>query len=667
MDQKKPGKPGLRKPPPSNLPLIIWLVIFAVIFFALNFYRGEQVPEEDIPYDAFMRELRGGNIGTLRIRGEVLRGELEESSAYFDPGEGEEKSFTYFKTLNPFKDDTALQQRLEEHGVRIIAEPETNFWTNWLLPILPLFLILGLFWFFFYRQMQGAGKGVMSFGKSKAKLVTNNRPDITFADVAGAEESKQELQEIVSFLKDPKKFTRLGAKIPKGVLLVGPPGCGKTLLAKAAAGEASVPFFSISGSDFVELFVGVGASRVRDLFEQGKKAAAAGNKGCIIFIDEIDAVGRQRFAGIGGGHDEREQTLNQLLVEMDGFDPNIGVILVAATNRPDVLDPALLRPGRFDRRVEVYTPDLEGRTEILKVHTKTVKLAKNINLKTVAKGAPGFSGADLANLINEAALLAARRNRDKIHMKDLDDARERIIAGPERKSRVMGKKEKRIVAYHESGHAILAHLIPETDPLHKVSIIPRGGAALGYTMQLPLEDRYLVTKTELLGRITVYLGGRVAEKLVFKEETTGGQNDLEFVSRIARRMVLEFGMSESMGPLTYRHDESEVFLGRDLSREKAYSEKVAVDIDREVHAIVDRCFKRAKKLLEENRETLDRLAEILISREVLSGEEAEAIIEGTDVKNNKSDGKKNGQKKDAGGGKNDAGGDGGEPGEKRTA
>jgi cell division protease FtsH len=657
MDKKNPSKPGIKKPPPSKTPLILWLAIFTVLFFTLNYYRVQKEPESEITYDTFIRELKADNLATVRIRGEIIRGELKKESYLMEEKEGQ-NSFLHFRTLNPFSDDSTLQKRLEEHNVRIIAEPETNFWTNWLLPILPLFLILGLFWFFFYRQMQGAGKGVMSFGKSKAKLVMNAHPEITFADVAGADESKQELEEIVSFLKEPKKFTRLGAKIPKGVLLVGPPGCGKTLLAKAVAGEANVPFYSLSGSDFVELFVGVGASRVRDLFEQGKKSAAAGKRGCIIFIDEIDAVGRQRFAGIGGGHDEREQTLNQLLVEMDGFDPNIGVILVAATNRPDVLDPALLRPGRFDRRIEVYTPDINGREAILKVHTKNVKLAKNINLKTIAKSTPGFSGADLANLINEAALLAARRNRNKIHMKDLDDARERIIAGPERKSRVIGQKEKKMVAYHEAGHAILAHLIPETDPLHKVSIIPRGGMALGYTMQLPPEDRYLVTKTELLGRITVYLGGRVAEKLIFNEETTGGQNDLETVSRIARKMVLEFGMSENMGPLTYRHDESEVFLGRDISREKAYSEKVAVDIDREVHGIVDKCFSRAKNMLEANRDKLDKLADVLLAREILSGEEAEAIIEGKHDSGEKTGRSKNGHKEDAGGGKVSSGSDG---------
>ncbi len=661
MDPKHPVKPGVKKPAPSNLPLVIWLVIFAVIFFALSYYRAQDSPESDITYDVFVRELNSGNVGSVRLRGDIIRGELKEESAHYDHRAGKRESFTLFRTLNPFTDDSVLQARLEEHNVRITAEPETNFWTSWLLPILPLFLILGLFWFFFYRQMQGAGKGVMSFGKSRAKLVGANRPKVTFNDVAGAEESKEELQEIVSFLKDPKKFTALGAKIPKGVLLVGPPGCGKTLLAKAVAGEALAPFYSLSGSDFVELFVGVGASRVRDLFEQAKKSAEAGASGCIIFIDEIDAVGRQRFSGIGGGHDEREQTLNQLLVEMDGFDPNIGVILIAATNRPDVLDPALLRPGRFDRRVEVYTPDLDGREAILAVHAKSVKMAKNINLKTIAKGTPGFSGADLANLINESALLAARRGRDKIFMKDMDDARERIIAGPERKSRVMGDRERKMVAYHEAGHAVLAHLIPGTDPLHKVSIIPRGGMALGYTMQLPIEDRYLVTKTELLGRITVYLGGRVSEKLVFDEETTGGQNDLEIVSRIARKMVLEFGMSENMGPLTYRHDDSEIFLGRDISREKAYSEKVAVDIDREVHAIVDKCFCNAKNLLEENRGKLDQLAELLLSREVLSGEEATAVIEGTYTENKKKSGKSNGQTKDGESGKVDAGGNGGEP------
>ncbi|MCK4437039.1 ATP-dependent zinc metalloprotease FtsH, partial [bacterium] len=411
------------------------------------------------------------------------------------------------------------------------------------------------------------------------------------------------------------------AKIPKGVLLYGPPGCGKTLLARAIAGEADVPFFSISGSDFVEMFVGVGASRVRDMFEQGRKHAPA-----LVFIDEIDAVGRQRFAGIGGGHDEREQTLNQLLSEMDGFDTKEGVILLAATNRPDVLDAALLRPGRFDRQIEVYSPDLKGREEILNVHTKKVVLDKAVNVQTVAQKTPGFSGADLANVVNEAALLAARRNKEAVEMEEFEEATERVIAGPERKSRVISDYEKSIVAYHESGHALLALLIPEADPLHKVSIIPRGGQALGYTLQLPMEDRYLTTRKELLGRMTVFLGGRVSEELVYNESTSGAQNDLEMVTQAARKMVCEFGMSKKLGPITFREREERLFLGRDLTREKHYSEKIALDIDSEIRTIVDECYHRAESLLKENRKKLDKLAETLKSREVLGGEEVKKIV-----------------------------------------
>lgn len=643
-----------KKSNPLAKPVIFWVLMFVLIFIALNYYRMQSVKEERIRYDTFVEELDKSNVKLVYFLGDSqIRGELKEGAVFFDEVSGKESTYTHFKTANPFNDDSRLQELLGRHHVQITPKPESSIWTMWIAPAIPFLLILGFFWFFIYRQIQLGGSRALSFGKSRAKLVSEDHPKTTFADVAGAEEPKEELQEIIAFLKNPKKFTKLGAKIPKGVLLYGPPGCGKTLLAKAVAGEADAPFYSISGSDFVELFVGVGASRVRDLFEQSRKSAITSGKGCIIFIDEIDAVGRQRFAGIGGGHDEREQTLNQLLAEMDGFDTRTGVILIAATNRPDVLDAALLRPGRFDRQIEVYNPDVVGREQILKVHIRNVKLAKNLNLKTVARGTPGFSGADLANLVNEAALLAARRNKEKVYMKEFEEARERIIAGPERKSGVISDYEKNIVAFHESGHALLAYLIPEADPLHKVSIIPRGGRALGYTLQIPMEDRYLTTKKELLGRMTVFLGGRVAETLVFKEETTGAQNDLEMVSRVARKMVCEFGMSEVLGPLTYRENPEQVFLGRDITKEKTYSEKVAVDIDKEVRLIVQQCYDKALSILRENRAKLDKLAVALKEKEVLDAREVEKVLG-------------NGQKKDKEGSKNDSGGDRGEPGSPRT-
>jgi cell division protease FtsH len=449
---------------------------------------------------------------------------------------------------------------------------------------------------------------------------------ITFNDVAGVDEAKEELKEIIEFLKDPKKFQRLGGKIPKGVLLVGPPGCGKTLIARAVAGEAEVPFYNISGSDFVEMFVGVGASRVRDLFEQGRRAAKLSAKGCIIFIDEIDAVGRLRFAGIGGGHDEREQTLNQLLVEMDGFDPQEGIILIAATNRPDTLDPALLRPGRFDRHVVIDRPDIKGREAILKVHVRNIKLSQDVNLESIARQTPGFSGADLANLCNEAALLAARNNKESVGMTELEVAIERVVAGPERKSRVISQKEKEIVAYHESGHSLISLLIPEVDPLHKVSIIPRGLAALGYTMQLPLQDRYIMTKKELLARITVLLGGRVSEIINFGDVTTGAENDLEVATQMARKMVCQFGMSDKLGHLTFGQRNGLIFLGRDLTEERNYSEDTAKKIDEEVHKIIDECFLQAKALLMENRDKLDLLAKTLLEKEVMDAEGVKKLL-----------------------------------------
>jgi cell division protease FtsH len=516
-------------------------------------------------------------------------------------------------------DITSFMEKIDQPASRgelvVDSEPRptTPWWTQILSPLLLMVFIIGA-WYFFMQQGQGGGR-VMSFGKSRAKLHTDDKRRVTFEDVAGVDEAKEELEEIVEFLKYPKKFIEIGARIPKGVLLVGPPGTGKTLLARAVAGEAGVPFFSISGSDFVEMFVGVGAARVRDLFEQAKK-----NSPCIVFIDEIDAVGRQRGAGLGGGHDEREQTLNQLLVEMDGFGINEGIIILAATNRPDILDPALLRPGRFDRQVVVDIPDVKGREDILKVHARNKPIAEGVELSVLARRTPGFTGADLENLINEAALLSARRNKKKIGMTELEEAITRVIAGPEKKSRVMTERERRLVAYHEAGHAVVAHLLPSVDPVHEVSIIPRGRAG-GYTMILPKEDRFFMGKSELMDQVTHLLGGRVSEELVLNEISTGAKNDLERATQIARRMVMEFGMSERIGPMTLGHKHEEVFLGRDLARGRNYSEEVAASIDKEVKNIIETCYNKAKTLLSENINKLHKVAQALLEREKLDGEE----------------------------------------------
>jgi cell division protease FtsH len=531
--------------------------------------------------------------------------------------------FGKFELHIPFEDPSLLE-KLEAKSVEIDAEPPSTNWSGIVLTSLP-WIILIVFWLFMLRQMQGGPKGLFSFGKSKAKLLSGDRPKVTFQDVAGADEAKEELQEIIEFLKDPGKFQKLGGKIPKGALLLGAPGTGKTLLARAIAGEAGVPFFSMSGSDFVEMFVGVGASRVRDLFDQGKR-----NAPCIIFIDEIDAVGRHRGAGLGGGHDEREQTLNQLLVEMDGFESNEGVILLAATNRPDVLDPALLRPGRFDRQIVVDTPDVKGREGILKVHTRKIPLSEGVDLSVLARGTPGLSGADLANIVNEAALLGARRSHEKVTMKDFEDAKDKVMMGTERRSLVINDEEKKLTAYHESGHALIGKLIPGSDPVHKMTIIPRG-LALGTTHYLPIDEKHTHSKKYLETKLLDMMGGRVAERLVFNELSTGAANDLERATGLARKMVCEWGMSEKLGPLTFGKKEEQIFLGREIATHRDYSEQTAQEIDKEVKRIVEEAEAKATELLTANVDKLHLLAKALLEREILDGQEIDRILRGEEL------------------------------------
>ncbi|MBN1687472.1 MAG: ATP-dependent zinc metalloprotease FtsH [Candidatus Omnitrophica bacterium] len=538
---------------------------------------------------------------------------------------GKLSSGSYFQVHVP-PSDPELIPLLRQNVPQFRVNPPETFWRNLIYSVLPVLLLIAFFWFFVYRGVQQGGGRIFSFGKSRAKMMSDEKVRVTFKDVAGVEEAKEELQEIIEFLKDPLRFQKLGGRIPKGVLLMGPPGTGKTLLAKAVAGEANVPFFSISGSDFVEMFVGVGAARVRDLFEQGKRAAKTTGRGAIIFIDEIDAVGRQRFAGIGGGHDEREQTLNALLVEMDGFDTQAGVILIGSTNRPDVLDPALLRPGRFDRQVVLERPDIRGREEILRVHVRNVKLDTGCDLKKLARQTPGFSGADLANLVNEAALLAARLGKSSVTQQELEASIERVMVGPERKSRVISKREKEIKAVHEAGHALVALFLPNMDPVHKISIIPRGYGIGGYTLQMPTEDRNLITEKEIHDRITVLLGGRVAEDIFFNEITSGAQDDLAKATQFAQMMVCELGMSKRLGNLTFGKKDRQVFLGRDLMREKDYSESTAVIIDEEVRRIVDSCYERAKSLINEHREKLKKLSARLLEVEVLESDEIRGLV-----------------------------------------
>ena len=589
--------------------ILIWVFIFLTIILIVRSIQNIQI-EEEIPYSRFKQFLREDRVKEVKIGQELIRGTCLTPDG----------KIMHFKTITV--NDSKLIEELEQHNVKYSGELERNWITSIIANVGWIFLFF-LFWYLMIRQLQGGGKQAIAFGKSRAKLHAGKKTKVTFNDVAGCDEAKEELKEIIEFLKDPAKFQKLGGKIPKGVILYGAPGTGKTLLAKAVAGEAGVPFFSSSGSEFVEMFVGVGASRVRDLFEQGRK-----NAPCLLFIDELDAVGRHRFAGIGGGHDEREQTLNQLLVEMDGFDTKEGVILIAATNRPDVLDPALLRPGRFDRHIVVPIPDLKGREEILKVHARNIKLSENVDLKVIARRTPGFVGADLANLINESALLAARRNKQAVEMEELEEAIERVIAGPERKTRMISEREKKIIAYHESGHALVAKSLPGADPVHKVSIIPRG-PALGYTLQLPLEDKYITTKSEILIKLTVLLSGRAAEQVIFNEITTGAQNDLVKATEIAQKMVCEYGMSDVLGPLTLRKREEETFLGRDIvQRERMYSEKTAELIDIEVKRIVEECETHAKNIIKENREKLELLVEKLLEKEILDGEEVNKILSG---------------------------------------
>ena len=588
--------------------LALWLVIGMIMIALFNIFNQPLNSQSDVIFSEFMDQVEGGKVSEVTIQGDRVNGKYLDGSS--------------FQTMTPSKDQD-LVRILRDKGVRIVVVPpeQTSWYMNILISWFPMILLLGI-WIFFMRQMQAGGGKALSFGKSKARLMNEDKNKITFKDVAGVDEAKEELHEIIEFLKEPQKFNKLGGKIPKGVLLVGPPGTGKTLLAKAIAGEASVPFFSISGSDFVEMFVGVGASRVRDLFEQGKK-----NSPCIIFIDEIDAVGRHRGAGLGGGHDEREQTLNQLLVEMDGFENNEGVILIAATNRPDVLDPALLRPGRFDRQVMVDRPDVKGREGILKVHTATVPLTENVDLKIIARGTPGFTGADLANLVNEAALLAARDDKKCVGNDDFESAKDKVLMGVERRSMVISEKEKRTTAYHEAGHALVALKLPGTDPLHKVTIIPRG-RALGVTMQLPEDEKHTYPRNFLYNNLAIFMGGRVAEEICLGQMTTGAGNDIERATEMARKMVCEWGMSEKMGPLTYGTKEEQVFLGKDFSQQKNFSDQTAKLIDQEVKALVMGGYEKACEIITEHRDSLEKMALALLDRETLGASEIKEIING---------------------------------------
>jgi cell division protease FtsH len=605
------NKKDLKNFRPSNRLALI-AIIGLVALFLMFMFRGPRETYKEVNYSQLIQLIEGGKVQQLRIVDKDIYGYISSGDAPLES----------FHTIIPY-DDPNLVPMLLANDIDFKGElkKNTTFLTA-LVGILPWLLILGVFWFIMLRQIQGTSNKALSFGKSRARLQPDSARKVTFADVAGVDEAKEELKEVIDYLKDTSKYTRLGAKIPKGLLLVGPPGTGKTLLAKAIAGEADVPFFSMSGSDFVEMFVGVGASRVRDLFDQGKKHSP-----CIIFIDELDAVGRVRGAGYGGGHDEREQTLNQLLVEMDGFEENEGIIVVAATNRPDVLDPALLRPGRFDRQVVVDIPDIKGREGILKVHTQKIPVAKTVNLKVIARGTPGFSGADLANLVNEAALLAARRNKRKVGMEEFEFAKDKVLMGPERRSVIISEEEKLVTAYHEAGHALLGMLLPNADPVHKMTIIPRG-LSLGLTQSLPETDKHNLTRDYVVDQVTLLMGGRVAEEMRFGTGgiTTGAQNDIERATAAARRMVCEWGMSEKLGPLQYGQKEEPIFIGKEIARHKDYSEKTSQVIDEEINLIVRNAYETARKILTENKANLDKLAKRLLQKEVLDRREIEEIV-----------------------------------------
>jgi cell division protease FtsH len=591
---------------PTLKTIMLWLSLLMVIFLAWHFAQFQR-KDSNWKFSEFMAQVEAGAVKDVTVTGTEIRGRTTAGEP--------------FRTFAPTGYEKLMDTLLARKVLVTVQPDQTPAWASMLIAWAP-FVLLIAFWIFFMRQMQSGGNRALSFGKSRAKLLASQQKKVTFKDVAGVDEAKEELQEIIEFLREPQKFQKLGGRIPKGVLLMGPPGTGKTLLARAIAGEANVPFFSISGSDFVEMFVGVGASRVRDLFEQGKK-----NAPCIIFIDEIDAVGRHRGAGLGGGHDEREQTLNQLLVEMDGFESNDGVILIAATNRPDVLDPALLRPGRFDRRVVVSRPDVRGREGILQVHTRKIPLADDVDVPVLARATPGFSGADLANLVNEAALVAARHNQKSVTMRDFENSKDKVMMGSERKSMIITDEEKKVTAYHEAGHALLAALLPHTDPLHKVTIIPRG-MALGLTQQLPTEETHNYSRDQLEARIAVCMGGRIAEELTFGQITTGAQNDIEQATELSRKMVCEWGMSEALGPLTYGKKEEAIFLGKEFNRHQDYSEATALKIDAEVRRIVSEQYERATRVLTERRRELVSVAEALLEREVLDGLQLHRILDG---------------------------------------
>ena len=600
--------------------IVFWVVLLLIIFLAVKYMSSPQADRAEVTYTEMLQQLTADNISEVTFVDREIHGKFK---AKYTPEsfKGRTEGVSNFLVRIPFA-DTDLVNKFSDAGVKVSAEKSDDGWIGYLITLAPFLLII-LLWVFIVRQMQGGGpKSLFSFGKSRAKLMSEDRPKVTFNDVAGCDEAKEELAEVIEFLKEPGKFQKLGGKIPKGALLVGPPGTGKTLLARAVAGEAGVPFFSMSGSDFVEMFVGVGASRVRDLFDQGKK-----NAPCIIFIDEIDAVGRLRGAGLGGGHDEREQTLNQLLVEMDGFESNDGVILVAATNRPDVLDPALLRPGRFDRQVVVNLPDVKGREGILQVHTKKINISEDVDLKVIARGTPGMSGADLANVVNEAALLAARRNGERVMMRDFEQAKDKVMMGAERRSLVISEEEKRTTAYHEAGHALVGKLIPKADPVYKVTIIPRG-LALGITSFLPTEEKHTYSKEYLETKLIYLMGGRAAEKLVFDQLTTGAGNDIERATDLARKMVCSWGMTDALGPLTFGKAREEIFLGREISQHRDYSEKTAQAIDDEIRHIVERAYNMAEEILQSNLDKLHLLATALLEHEILDSEEIDRIMRG---------------------------------------